>query len=196
MIEVTAFVFEIFFESRRSRSSMLKKSMLPPTLSWLVRSMRTPRSWERRGRWGEEAGELAVDDRRPDLGLDVVADDRQAGFLEALVPVVLAGDEDRQAVDEADAGGERLLDVPLGRLLRADRQVADDDVGLGLLEDADDVGGLPRRFGDLLFEVLAEAVVGHPSLDLDAEARNVGELDRVVLARPHRLGEVFAYLLG
>ena len=31
--EVTALVFEIFFESRRSRSSMLKKSMLPPTFS-------------------------------------------------------------------------------------------------------------------------------------------------------------------
>jgi len=74
----------------------------------------------------EEAGELAVDDRRPDLGLDVVADDRQAGVLEALVPVVLAGDEDRQAVDEADAGGESLLDVPLGRLLGTNRQVADD----------------------------------------------------------------------
>ena len=32
--EVTAWVFEIFFDSRRSRSSMFLKSMLPPTLSW------------------------------------------------------------------------------------------------------------------------------------------------------------------
>ena len=78
----------------------------------------------------EEAGELAVDDRRADLALDVVADDRQAGLLERLVPVILAGDEDRQAVDEADAGFERLLDVPLGRLLGADRQVADEYVCL------------------------------------------------------------------
>ena len=109
-----------------------------------------------------------MDDRRPDLGLDVVADDRQPGLLEALVPVVLAGDEDRQAVDEADAGLQRLLDVPLGRLLGADRQVADQHVGLGLLEDADDVGGFARGFGDLLFQVLAEAVVGHAALDLDA----------------------------
>ncbi len=51
MIEVTALVLEIFFESSRSRSSMLKKSMLPPTLSWLVRSRRTPRSWKRRASW-------------------------------------------------------------------------------------------------------------------------------------------------
>ena len=143
----------------------------------------------------EEAGELAVDDRRPDLGLDVVADDRQPGLLEALVPVVLAGDEDGQAVDEADAGRERLLDVPLGRVLGADRQVTDEHVGLGLFEDADDVGGLARGFGDFLFQVLAEAVVGHPALDLDAEVGDIGELDRVVLARPDRLGEVFADLL-
>ena len=144
----------------------------------------------------EEAGELAVDDRRPDLGLDVVADDRQAGLFEALVPVVLAGDEDGQAVDEADARRERLLDVPLGRLLGADRQVADEHVRLGLLEDADDVGGFARRLGDLLLQVLAEAVVGHAALDLDPELRHLGELDRVVLARPDRLGEVLADLLG
>ena len=144
----------------------------------------------------EEAGELAVDDRRADLGLDVVADDRQPGILEALAPVVLAGDEDRQAVDEADAGGERLLDVPLDRVLGADRQVADQHVRLGLFEDADDVGGLARRFGDFLFEVLAEPVVGHAPLDLDAQLGHLGELDRVVLPRPDRLGEVLADLLG
>src|SRR5215218_353895 len=137
-----------------------------------------------------------MDDRRPDLALDVVADDRQAGILEALVPVVLAGDEDRQAVDEADAGGERLLDVPLGRLLGADRQVTDEDVGLGLLEDADHVRGFARGFGDLLFQVLAEAVVGHAAVDGDAHVGDVGELDRVVLPRPDRLAEVFADLLG
>ena len=48
MIDVTAFVLEIFLDSRRSRSSMLKKSMLPPTLSCDVRSIFTPRSWNRR----------------------------------------------------------------------------------------------------------------------------------------------------
>ena len=83
----------------------------------------------------EQAGQRAVHDRRADLGLDVVADDRQAGLLEAVVPVVLAGDEHRDAVDEAAAGLEHLLDVPLGRLLGADRQVGDDDVGLRVLED-------------------------------------------------------------
>ena len=46
-------------------------------------------------------------------------------------------------------------------------------------------------------EVLAEAVVGHPALDLDAEARDlVGELQRVVLAGEDRLGQVLADLVG
>ena len=41
---MTAFVFEIFFDSSRSRSSMFRKSELPPTLSCIVLSRRTPRS--------------------------------------------------------------------------------------------------------------------------------------------------------
>ena len=45
---MTAFVLEIFLDSSRSRSSMFRKSVLPPTLSWLVRSSRTPRSRKRR----------------------------------------------------------------------------------------------------------------------------------------------------
>ena len=60
MIDVTAFVFEIFFESSRSRSSMLKKSMLPPTLSWL-------RVLQLDAALVEEPRELTVDDRRADL---------------------------------------------------------------------------------------------------------------------------------
>ncbi len=42
--EVTACVLEIFLDSRRSRSSMFLKSMLPPTFSCMVRSSTTPRS--------------------------------------------------------------------------------------------------------------------------------------------------------
>ena len=45
---VTAWVFEIFLDSSRSRSSMFLKSMLPPTLSWYVWSRDRPRSSKRR----------------------------------------------------------------------------------------------------------------------------------------------------
>ena len=45
---VTDCVFEIFFDSSRSRSSMFLKSMLPPKLSWYVLSIARPRSSNRR----------------------------------------------------------------------------------------------------------------------------------------------------
>src|SRR5664279_4912642 len=118
---------------------------------------------------GEQAGERAVDDRGSDLGLDVVADDRQPCLFEALVPVVLAGDEHGYAVDQGAARLEHLLDVPLGRLLGADGQVGDDHVGVRVLEDLHDVGGLAGGLGDLLLEVLAEAVVGHAAIHGHAE---------------------------
>ena len=117
------------------------------------------------------------------------------GLLEAGRPVVLLGDEHGDAVHEAAAGLEDLLHVPLGRLLGADRQVGDDHVGLRLLEDLHDVVGLARRLRDLLLEVLAEPVVRHAAVDGHAEVRHVGELDRVVLAGPDRLGEVLADLV-
>ena len=44
MTEVTALVFEIFFDSSRSRSSMFRKSVLPPKLSCEVWAILTPRS--------------------------------------------------------------------------------------------------------------------------------------------------------
>ena len=119
-----------------------------------------------------------------------------AALLEALLPVVSTGDEDRDAVDEAAAGLEDLLDVPLGRHLGADRQVGDDDVGLGLAEDLDDVGGGAGRLGDDLGEVLAETVVGHAAVDRYAEVGHVGELDRVVRSGEDRLAEVLADLVG
>ena len=137
-----------------------------------------------------------MDDGRADLRLDVVADDREPGLAEAVAPVLLARDEHRDAVHEAAAGLEHLLHVPLGGLLGAHREVGHDHVGLGVLEDLDDVGGVAGRLGDLLLEVLAEAVVRHAAVDGDVELRHVGELDRVVLARPDRLGEVLADLLG
>src|SRR4051794_21200364 len=143
----------------------------------------------------EEARERAVDDRRADLRLDVVADDRQAGLAEAPVPVVLARDEDRDAVHEGAAGLEDLLDVPLRGLLGADREVGDDDVGVGLLEDRDDVGRLALGLRDLLGQVLAEAVVRHAAVHGDAELlRHLGELDRVVRIGPDRLAEILADL--
>jgi hypothetical protein len=64
--DVTAWVLDTFLDSRRSRSSMFMKSMLPPTFNWYVRSRMTPPILE-------ELGHHPMGDRRPHLALDVVA---------------------------------------------------------------------------------------------------------------------------
>ena len=137
-------------------------------------------------------------DRRADLGLDVVADDREAALLELLLEVTALGDEDRHAVHHRAAGVQDLFGVPLRRLLRTDREEADDDVRSGLLENADDVVGVAGSLLDDLRQVLADPVVRHPARDLDARLRlrDVGELVRVVGLGPDRLGEVLPDLGG
>ena len=117
--EVTDWVLEIFFDTRRLRSSMFMKSMLPPKLSWYVRSSSTPRS-------SNSFASTRCTMVAPTWRLDVVADDRQAGVGELLRPLRVGGDEDRQRVDEGAAGVDRGLGVELVGLLRADRQVGDD----------------------------------------------------------------------
>ena len=78
----------------------------------------------------EQPGQGAVDDRRADLGLDVVADAGQALLLESLGPGGVADDEDRDAVDERHARVQGGLGVELGGLLRADRQIVHQDLRL------------------------------------------------------------------
>ncbi len=47
----------------------------------------------------EEARQHAMHNGCPDLALDVVTDHREIGLFEALLPVLFAPDEDRNAVD-------------------------------------------------------------------------------------------------
>src|SRR3954447_8985632 len=68
--------------------------------------------------FAEQIGEDAVQDRRADLALDVIPDDRKAGLFEAAPPRRIGGDEDGDAVDEAAASVDRLPGVPFGCLLR------------------------------------------------------------------------------
>src|SRR5207247_6064810 len=124
------------------------------------------------------------------------ADDRQSHLGETPLPVLLTADERRDRVDEADARPECLLDVPLGRLLADDGQVADHHVDLALAQDADDVGGRAGRFLDDLAEVLAEAVVRHAPLDWDAEVGHLLEHIGVVRLRVDRLRQVLADLVA
>src|SRR6476469_3627118 len=135
--DVTAWVLETFLDSRRSRSSMFLKSMLPPTLSWYVRSSTTPRSSNSFAitRWVMVAPTWLLMSS-PTIG---------AGVLELLGPHGVGGDEDGQGVDERDLRVDRALGVELVGLFGADREVGDEDVGPGVLEDLHDVDRLGVR---------------------------------------------------
>ena len=83
--EVTDLVFEILFDSRRIRSSMLRKSVLPPTFSWTSGRVDAPLTKD---------AEHAVDDRWADLRLMSSPMIGMPGLVGALRPVVLTGDGD------------------------------------------------------------------------------------------------------
>ena len=57
----------------------------------------------------------------PELGFDVVADEGEVGGFEFCGPRGVAGDEDGDAVDHADAGFKSGFGVELGGVLAADR---------------------------------------------------------------------------
>ena len=137
----------------------------------------------------------AVRDGGADLGLDVVTDDRDAGLGELVRPLLGAGDEDREGVDEGDLGVDGALGVELRRVLGADGQVADQDVDLLVLEDLDDVDRGLGGLLDGLAVVLAQAVEGVAALHGDAGRRHVADLDGVVLAGADGVREVEADLL-
>src|SRR3546814_14893734 len=68
--------------------------------------------------------------RISDWSSDVCSSD----LLESAPPLLARGNEYGDAVDEGAARVERLLGIPLGCLLRAHRQIGDDDVAAGILQ--------------------------------------------------------------
>ena len=144
----------------------------------------------------EETGEDAVDDRGPDLALDVVTDDRHAGLREPGGPHRVAGDEDRYGVDERDPGIEAGLGVVLLGRLGPDGEVGDEDLGARPAQGGGHVDGFEQRLLDRLAVIVAQPVEGRAPLHLHPELADRCEADRVVLAREDRLAQVGADLGG
>ncbi len=80
-----------------------------------------------------------MDDRGPQLRLDVVADDRQARSLEARGPGGIAGDEDGDGIHHRAAGLQRAVGVELGRPLAAHGQIIDEHMSAGVTQRGDHV---------------------------------------------------------
>src|SRR5699024_8795357 len=144
----------------------------------------------------EQLRHHTVGDGRTDLGLDVVADDRDSGGTELLVPFLGPGDEDGQSVDEGDLRVDGRLSVVLHRFLRTDGHVAYEHVRLGVLERLDHVDRVTIGFDDRVAVVLSEAVESRSAQDLDAGRLDIAEFDGVVLTGRDRLGDVDADLLA
>ena len=130
-----------------------------------------------------------------DLALDIVADNRNACVFELLGPLRVGCDEDRQGVDEGHTSVNGALCVELVGLLGTDRQVGDQDIDLGVLQRLNYVDRFSRGFVDGVRVVLANAVQGRAALNLNAESRNIGDLDGAVFGGNNGLGEVLADLL-
>ena len=129
------------------------------------------------------------------LGLDIVANDGYAALFETVAPVLFAGKENGYAVNHAAAGVKYLLNVPLGGLFTAHREVIDDYVDLFLLENSGDVRGGVRRLFDDIFQIPAHAVVCHTPFDDHPGLGDFSELDGVVGGREYRFGQVFTDLI-
>jgi hypothetical protein len=138
----------------------------------------------------EQPRQDAVHDGRSDLALDVVPDDRHAGIGKTLRPLRITGDEHRDRVHESDAGLEASLGVVALRLLRADGEVGDENLGTSTAQVLGDVDRLGGRLLDHLAVVVAEPVERRPPLDAHAEVTDLRETDRVVLPGVNGLAEI------
>src|SRR5699024_2793319 len=143
----------------------------------------------------EQLGQHPVGDGRTDLRLDVVTDDGHARLCELVGPLGVGGDEHGKRVDKGHTGIDGALGVELVGLLRADREVGHEHVGLGRLEGRHDVHRVLGGLLDRLAVVHAQTVVGRAAQDGQAGRWDVTDLDGVVLTCRDGTGQVLADLL-
>ena len=130
-----------------------------------------------------------------DLALDVVANDRNASFFELVVPLLGSGDENGQGVDESDLRVNARLRVVFGGFLRANRQVAHQDVDLFVTQNLCHVYRFFLRLFDRFEVVLAQTVQSGSTFHRHTSRRHVGNFDGVVFAGQDRVSDVLAHLL-
>jgi hypothetical protein len=84
---------------------------------------------------------------------------------------------------QATARGKSLLGIPLGRMLRTDGQVADDEVGVGALKNACHICDWRFAFLDNLREILSQAIQCRPAMHHDAVANLIDEAEGIIRFR-------------
>ncbi len=138
----------------------------------------------------KEIGKQPVHDGRADLALYVVADERQAALGKFALPRLVRGDENGNAVDEAAAGGKRLLRIPARGDFGTDRKIGDEHVRPGLPQDLRNVSGGSIGLLDLLAQIAADAVERPAALDDYAGGGNIRKAERVIGSGVDGFGDI------
>ncbi len=125
----------------------------------------------------------------------VVSDDGKVSLFKPFLPVPFTGNKNRNTIDEGAFCLQHLFDIPFCGLLTSDGEIIDDNIGMGVLEDPDDIRGRTRSFLDDLRKVFSEAVVSHSPFDFDFEMRNFGKLGGSIRRSENRLTEVFTHFI-
>src|SRR3954447_14948911 len=135
-------------------------------------------------------------DGRTDLAFDVITDEWKPGILKSPAPFGIRGDEHGDTIYKAATGLERAFGIPFGSFLRADRQVGNQDVGIGLAQYRGDVRLFLVGYLDILAKVLADAIQRSSASDRYSHRRDVGETVGIVRSFPKRVGNILADLAG
>ena len=114
--------------------------------------------------FAEKIDNHPMQNRCAQLRFDVVANHRQIFIGEAFGPDRIAGDEDRDVVDETKSGLERATGVEAGRLFGADRKIIDHEFRAGVFQFVDDLfaSGFFFQWQECAQRILIAHVRGKP----------------------------------
>src|SRR6516165_7093887 len=73
---------------------------------------------------GKQPSQCPMYDRRTELAFDVITNDGDPGLPKLLCPIRVRGEEDGNAIDHGHAGIQARLSIMFDRLLRPNRQIA------------------------------------------------------------------------
>ena len=136
----------------------------------------------------------AVSNGGTNLGLNVIADNRNARIRELLRPLGVGGNKDRQGVDESTAGIDSCLRVVLIGFFRTHWQVGDNNVSTGVLECLNDIDRLSVRFFNRLQVVTAQTIQGHAALHRDTNVVELSDGDGAVAGSAGGIRKILAHL--
>src|SRR3989442_5989270 len=126
----------------------------------------------------EQLRQSAVQDSSAELGLDIVPDYRDPPAAKRFSPLHLGHQEHRHAIDQAHAGLQASAGIVLSRLLAADRQIVEQNLGLTVSQH---LGHVNRwLFGydkatllRVVFHVRRDSIEHGPHMQSDLEAGQI-----------------------